>query len=153
MPGKSYWIFALLLYASVFFAQAHNKYEADLTFDTTSPATIVAQSMTYFFKLEEIAKPYCQKYSYVMPIVCGKCKKHTLSLGEFSGNLLDLLLDNANNKEMIAKIAPIFDNFLKLLTQPDITESTMVDSVLKEMKKINYLCNSCNSISWEKCNF
>lgn len=150
MSGKKFLTFVLLLNTYIFFIEAQKPEQCDVTFDTSSPKIIASQAMTYFFTLEEIAKPYCQKYSTVLPIWCNTCKKRKLHLGEFSGCILALLLKNVNDQKETKRLALIFDNFLKILTTPKPQESTMVDFIVKEMKKIDYPCTECHSNAWEK---
>ena len=142
-------LFTFSLCASLLVFSLHSKDQQALRFDTSSSATIAAQVMTHFFQMDEIAKTYCQQYSSVLPIWCGKCKKRKLYLGEFSGCLLALILKNAADKKEVERLASVFENFLKILTTPKPQESIMVDFVVKEMKNIEYLCTECHSNTWE----
>ena len=147
---KKFWIFIFLLCIHVFFIEAQKQDQDKLRFDTSSPTAIASQSITYFFKLEEIANPYCQKYSNIMPIWCSKCKKRKLHLGEFSGCILALLIKNATDKKEAKRLASVFETFLTILTTPKPEESIMTDFVVKEMKNIDYPCTQCHSNAWEK---
>ena len=148
MSGKKLFIFVLCFNVSVL--SVKSKTRGELQFNTSSDAVIVSQVMTYFFQLDEIAKPYCQKHSSVLPIWCMTCKKRRFFLGEFSGCLLALMLKNLANKQEVERLAAIFEKFLKILVSPELQESNMVDFVLQEMKNIDYPCTGCHVNAWEK---
>ena len=150
MVVKKVWTLILLLCIHVFFVEAQNQNQRNIRFDISSPTAIVTQSMTYFFTLEKMAKPYCQKYSNIMPIWCSKCKTRKFHLGEFSGCILALLIKNVADQKEVERLAAIFENFLKILTMPEPQEAAMVDFVVKEMKNIAYQCTECHSNEWEK---
>ncbi len=102
------------------------------------------------FQMDELAKDYCQKYTSVLPIWCGKCKQRRLYLGEFSGCLMAKMLKEAAAENNPEGTKIVFENFLKLLTSSDTKESEMTDFVLKEMKNIDYSCTACHINAWEK---
>jgi hypothetical protein len=153
MIGKK--LLAFTLCAHLFNLFVQGQVQQGMKLDATSIDNIVTRVMMSFFQLDELRKPYCEKYSNCLPIWCGNCKGRKLSVCDFPVYLSAMILTNASdkkeaNKKEVEKIALIFDNFLKILTVADPQESTMVDFVLQEVKNVDFLCPHCHLTAWEK---
>lgn len=148
MIGKFFFIFALCINLSVLFSQSQDR--LDLRLSATPNSDLVFQALTYLFQLDETAKPYCQRYSKILPIWCSNCKKRTLALADFPALLSALILKNVADKKEAERLMAVFEKFLKILTSPDTQEATLADFVLQEMKKLDYECEGCHHKSWEK---
>ena len=152
MLGEKFLTFVSYL---LFILSVQGQAKEDMKLDTPSTDVIATQVMTNFFQLDELGKLYCKKYSHSLPIWCDNCKGQRLALCDFPSYLLTMVLSNASdkketNKKEVEKLALIFDKFLKILTETDPQESTMVNFVLQETKNINFLCPHCQCKAWKK---
>jgi hypothetical protein len=147
MLKKKFLAFVLCLKFFITFAQDQTgQVSLDNPNDSKSD---ISWFITTMLQLDELAKPYCQKYSTILPIWCGHCKERKLYLGEFPGYLFGLALKDASDGKNIGNLKTTFEDFLKLLTATDAKESDVVDFVLKKTKELEYHCTNCQSTEWE----